>query len=84
MKMKTERGRKKVGRRLGLPEAKPKDTIRRVSLTRPVERDVLAPRPEAPDLAGAAQPPEERPAPEDTAEAPVEEGAPSPLADEQR
>jgi hypothetical protein len=46
MKMKTERGRRKVGRRLGLPEVEQKQAVRRVSLTRPVRREGLERRPD--------------------------------------
>ncbi len=74
MKMKTERGRRKTGRRLGLPEVKQKQAVRHVSLHPPVERGALAPRPETPDLEGEAQPGDERPAVEETAEANEEEG----------
>ena len=59
MKMKTERGRRKVGRRLGLPEADPKRAFSRVSLTRPVGRDELARQPEASEAEEEAQPREE-------------------------
>ena len=59
MKMKTERGRRKVGRRLGLPEVDRKKATRRVSLTRPVGRDTLPREPEASEAEGASQPREE-------------------------
>ncbi len=61
MKMKTDRGKRKVGRRLGLPAMDRKRATRHVSLSRPVETSDVAPkveeeRQEAPAPTGDEQP----------------------------